>query len=153
MEKEKDFILTGTENNSFRHRYSFKKNNKIKKALEKLFLKLNLVNKNNEALVKQIFIEKFEDEEGREIYFQRKIEEIIDEVYYFKNDDFEVDIFFGSNKIIVLIRSKKRRDFVDFLEKNSSWTSDEEVEKIRKEKQARLEEKFEMKNIKVRKDD
>jgi hypothetical protein len=138
-----NIILTGTSNNGFRHRYSFRKTPKIKNLLENLFLKLNLVKEPNQPLIKNIFIEEIEDDNGEEIIVQKEIQEFVDEIYHFQNKEFDLDLFFGKEKVILLIRSNKRFDFIKFLEKNSNWISKEEAEKIRNEKRKRFNKKIE----------
>ncbi|MEI7719503.1 MAG: hypothetical protein WCI72_06545 [archaeon] len=125
----KELTLSGTDNNGKRHRYSIDKNSNLKGGLKKLLISLEFEEKKVEEVIKGIFFKETQEDEERGI-IPRALEEIIDIVRFLKNDKYEVDMFFGKEKVILLIRiTEKREKLVDAIEKNADWISEEEKEK------------------------
>lgn len=131
----KSLFLNGTENNGYRHRYSCEKNEKFKKGFFELMENLGFDKNNVDRFVMSRYI--YDEEEGRETkkIWIRKVKEVKDECWFFENKKYEIDVFFGVKKIIILIRIKgrkkqeKRREMLDNLENKSDWISEEEKEK------------------------
>jgi hypothetical protein len=129
----KELVLNGTDNDGVRHRYSFDKTPKLKEGLKKLFLGLEFEEEIVKDIIQGIFLTKEEEEETATIVLSP--EQIYDRVYYLKNSKYELDLFFGKNKVILLVRTKnKRMKLVDEIEKKSSWISKKEIEKRQKAK-------------------
>lgn len=125
----KELVLNGTDNDGVRHRYSFDKTPKLKEGLTKLFLGLGFEERKINDFIQKIFVRRSENENGEEIITIFKPEEINDRAYYLKNSRYELDLFFGKNKVILLVRVKNERiKLVDEIEKKSSWISEKEKE-------------------------
>lgn len=131
----KELVLNGTDNDGARHRYSFDKNPEIKGGLKKLLVGLEFEEKKVGELIEGIFIKRNEDENYQETITILQSKEINDKIYYLKNKKYEIDLFFGKNKVILLIRTKKEREkLVSEIENRTSWISGNE-------KKRRLEQK------------
>jgi hypothetical protein len=121
------FTLTGTDNDGVRHRYSFIKNEKFKKVFRELLINLGF----EEKIVKNLFI--VEDETTGEAS-EVSIHSISDHCAYYKNKQYEIDIFYGSKKIILVIRTnqKNKRDrrtkLLNYIENLSGWIDTPKVE-------------------------
>ena len=126
----KELVLNGIDNNGIRHRYSFDKTPKIKEGLKKLLVGLEFEEKKVGELIEGIFIKRTEDENYQETITILQPEEINDKIYYLKNKKYEIDLFFGKNKVILLIRTKKEREkLVSEIENRASWISGNEKKK------------------------
>ncbi len=130
MVNQGEFILTGTGNDGFRHRYSVKKNEKFKVAFAEFMERLGF----DKDKILDSFIVRGQDEDDEGIEYEIKIKDIFDICKHYKNDKFDVDVFYGKDRIIILIRSKTRKLFVEHFEKEADWIDLEEVEKIRENK-------------------
>lgn len=134
----KSLVLNGTDNNGKRHRYSFEKTDDFKKGFLELMENLGFEKgKIDSKFVIRDYVEDPEDP-GHEIdrVWVKKVSDIIDVCWYFENNKYEVDVFFGKEKVIILImikssrnRDKKRREMLDKLEDESDWISEDEKEK------------------------
>jgi hypothetical protein len=130
MVKEK-FTLTGTDNDGRRHRYSVRKNELFKKSFLKFMEDLGF----NPEIIGKTFWSS--DEETGEC-IELKISEFEDCIRHYQNKKFDVDVFFGKLKIILVVRTKSREKMVDHLEKKASWIKKSEVKKIREKNKSRL---------------
>jgi len=122
------FTLTGTDNNGFRHRYSALKNEDFKKAFVGFMLGLGF----DKEGIQSSWVVNSEEEDYREI----KIKEFEDECRNYLNDDYDVDVFYGKLKIIIVVRTKKRIQMVKHLEQKSKWIKPPIVKKIKNKKRA-----------------
>ena len=144
-EKPKSLILNGTNNNSKRHQYSFEKNEGFKEGFLELMENLGFGREKTDQFT--IRNSSCDDEENVERIWIRKVSEVQDECWYFENKKYEIDVFFGVKKIIILFRikgrniSRKRREMLDNLEESSDWISEEEKEKRLKERFEKLKKK------------
>jgi hypothetical protein len=136
----KDLVLNGTDNNGFRHRYSFDKTKNFKKGFIDFMGELGFDSKKIED---KFIIKKWEYTGEGEIekIFVRDVFDLEDMCWFFHNEKFEIDIFFGKDKVIILIRTrddnKIRREMLDELERKSDWISEKEKEKrLRKNKKS-----------------
>jgi len=121
------FTLTGTDNNGFRHRYSVRKNEDFKKAFVKFMVDLGF----DEKKIKGSWIVVGEDgETEREL----KIKEIGDECWNYSNKGYDVDVFYGQFKIIIVVRTKKRFDMVKHLVYEGKWIKPTIVKKVKEKK-------------------
>ncbi len=128
-----ELVLNGTDNNGKRHRYSFDKTPQLKEGLIKLFISFGFDDKVSKSIGK-IFTRTFYDDNEVEKVSYLTPEEIVDRVFYFKNEEYEIDLFFGKEKVILLIRVKENREkLVEEIEKKSRWISEEEKAKRLKE--------------------
>ena len=118
----KGFVLTGTDNNGFRHRYSAIKNEQFKKIFIKFMIDLGFDEK---EMGKTFF--RYGKEEN---LIELKISELEDMCKHYENKMFEIDVFYGSKKIILVIRTKARRPLLDNLETKSRWIKVLKVKKI-----------------------
>jgi hypothetical protein len=121
-----EFTLTGTDNNGFRHRYSIKKNEDFKKAFFKFMANLEF----EEDKIGKSFLG--EDNHGERV--QLKISDLEDICTHYENEKYDVDVFYGRFKIIIVVRTKDRTPVIKHLEKKSKWIKPLSVKKI-KEKQ------------------
>jgi hypothetical protein len=126
----KGFVLTGTDNNGFRHRYSVKKNENFKKIFVKFMVDLG-----------------FEDIDAEEL-IKIKIKDICDECWHYENEKFDVDVFYGRFKIILVVRTKSRRPLLDSLYYKSKWIKPLKIKKIKKIKKKRIIGPFKHKKLK-----
>jgi len=134
----KELILNGTDNNGLRHRYGFDKNKNFKSGFIKLMEELEF---DSEKIKNKFVRREYKDtEQGEEeIITILNIEDIQDVCWFFENSKYEIDLFFGKNKIILLIRTnqkikrERRRKMLDELEKRSDWISEKE-KKVRAQK-------------------
>jgi|TARA_Y100000310_G_scaffold328062_1_gene395455 hypothetical protein len=117
-------VLTGTDNDGFRHRYSIKKNDQFKKAFLKFMDKLGF---DSEEIDETFYYEDDETGERGEL----KISEFEDCIRHYQNKEFDVDVFYGRFKIIIVVRTKGRKSMVDYLENESGWIKASEIKKIR----------------------
>jgi len=141
----KNLTLNGTDNDGKRHRYSFEKTEDFKQGFLELMENFGFEKEKIDS--KFVIRDHVEDPEntGKEIerVWIRKIKDIIDVCWYFENNKYEIDVFFGKEKVIILIRikssrnrDKKRREMLDKLEDESGWISEEEKEKrVKKNKE------------------
>ncbi len=134
MKTSKELILNGTDNNRYRHRYSFEKNEQFKTGFIKFMKDLEFNEKELKKIKEKFIIQSFKENEkgGEDIVINLKIIDIVDVCWYFQNKKYEVDVFFGEKKIIILIKVKSkqyREDVLDNLEEKSGWISEEEKEK------------------------
>ena len=120
------FILTGTDNDGFRHRYSIKKNEDFKEA----FLKFMEVLEFDSKKIKQTFFTSDEDDNPIEL----KIADFEDCIRHYQNKKFDVDVFYGRFKVIIIVRTKGRRPLVEYLEKKAGWIKPSEIKKIKEKK-------------------
>jgi hypothetical protein len=134
MMKDK-FILNGTGNNGFRHRYSFDKTKAFKKGFLDLMKKLGF----DEKVKDKFILRENEDEGEEERIILLEATDIEDVCWFFENNKYEVDVFFGAKKIIILIRTKNRREMLDYLENEADWISEEEKENRLKNKKYKKE--------------
>ncbi|MBI2043564.1 hypothetical protein HYT25_04200 [Candidatus Pacearchaeota archaeon] len=127
------FILSGTGNDGFRHKYHINKDKGFREIFISFMTKLEFDQKEIQGIFNQGYESEIEDDE--QIYAQWKIDadEIVDETLHFENEKYEVDVFFGSKKVFLVVRTKNRNEMIDLLRKDVSWKSDEEFEKIREE--------------------
>ncbi len=120
------FILTGTDNDGFRHRYSIKKNEAFKKAFLKFMIALDFDSK----IIKHTFL----GEDKNENPIILKISEFEDCIRHYQNSKFDVDVFYGNKEIVVLVRTKERDIVVKHLEKKAGWIKILKVKKIKRKK-------------------
>ncbi len=131
---KKKLILTGTDNDGFRHRYSVKKNEGFKESFVKFMGHLGF----NPEKVKSIFFEECEDKKGNFIQVELKVADFEDCIRHYQNGKFDVDIFFGKLKIIIVVRTKTRDSMVKFLENEADWIKALEARKIRENNKRKL---------------
>jgi hypothetical protein len=124
----KEFILTGTDNNGYRHRYSVIKNEQFKGIFIKFMGDLGF----DEGKIKGEFWVEY-DEDDKYIGRELKISEFEDCCRYYDNKGYEIEVFYGNKKIIMVIRTKIRRELLDNLESKSKWIKPIRIKKIKKE--------------------
>ena len=130
---KKKFILTGTDNDGFRHRYSFKKNEEFKKSFLKFMVELEFDEK-----IKSSWNSGHEDKNGNWIDVELKVSDFEDCIRHYQNKKFDVDVFYGKDKIIIVVRTKTRNSIIKYLRKNVKWIKLLEVKKIRENNKKRL---------------
>jgi hypothetical protein len=124
------FTLTGTDNDGFRHRYSIKKDKNFIKAFIKFMEDLDFDSEDIEGIFYG------EDDEGKII--KLNIKEFEDCIRYYQNKKYDVDVFFGRFKVIIVVRTKTRVPMVDHLENKADWIKPLEAKKIRESKKFRF---------------
>ena len=117
------FTLTGTDNDGFRHRYSVRKNEAFRKAFLKFMEDLGF---DSDGIDKQTFY--FQDDPGN--YHRLKVSELQDCIRHYQNSKYDVDVFFGKAKIIIVVRTKKRVPVVKHLENKAGWVKPLKIKKI-----------------------
>jgi len=128
------FTLTGTDNDGFRHRYSIRKDEYFKKAFLKFMEDLDF----NSDEIKWNFYS--EDDSGN--YKEIKISEFEDCIRYFQNEKYDVDVFFGNKKVILVVRTKSRVPMVKHLEDEAKWIKPITAKKLKEKKKASVSEPF-----------
>ena len=113
LKSPKGFVLMGTDNNGYRHRYSVKKNEQFKNMFIKFMGGLGF----DEERIGNAFYSNDMEDEGVIL----KISDFKDVYKNYKNKKYDVDVFYGSKKIILIIRCKVRKPMVDNLMYNSKW--------------------------------
>lgn len=122
----KKFTLAGTDNDGFRHRYSVQKNEAFKKA----FFKFMEILEFDSEIVKNTFVGSDREDNPIEL----KIADFEDCIRHYQNKKFDVDVFYGRFKIIIVVRTKKRYPMVKHLEKETGWVKTIELKKIKEKK-------------------
>jgi len=117
------FTLIGTDNNGFRHRYSFRKTEAFKKSFVKFMENLDFNSKD----IKGTFMGYDKDEK----LINLKISEFEDCIRYYQNKKYDVDVFYGNKKIIMVVRTKKRIPMVEHLVKKAGWIKPIKIKKIK----------------------
>jgi len=129
---KKGFELTGTDNNGQRHRYSFVKKESFKEVFLKFMQNLGFDSDN----IKKQFLQTIYNDDGEEIgEAPIKTVEIIDICRNYQNKNYDIGVFYGFQRIIVVIRVKdkdKRFHMLDYLKESLDWIE------IREEKQEKL---------------
>jgi len=139
LKHPKGFVLTGTDNNGFRHRYSVIKNEQFKKIFVEFMIDLGF----DEKIMKETFWS-HDDIKGN---FELKISEFEDCCRYYENEKYDVDVFYGNKKIIIVIRTRKRESMIVNLETKSRWIK---VPKIKKMKEGRSKVPLQARNISIK---
>lgn len=115
------FELTGTSNNSYRHRYSCIKKEEFKKTFIAFMVALGF----KEEKIKRSFIGYIEDydEDGiaYEKPFQIKISDLLDVCDNYQNETYDIDVFYGDKEIIILVRVKSREGLIKEIVDKSTW--------------------------------
>lgn len=148
--ERRKFILTGTGNDGFRNFYQIDKEIGFRDEFIRLMTKMGF----EEEKIKNRFLVMYESSlESKENIFVEWLvdaDEISDMAWNFRNNKFDVDVFFGDKKVFIVIRSNKRRNFVDFFEKESKWKIEKEFDRIRIENDKKLKKRA-LKEIEKRK--
>ncbi len=106
----KKTYLLGLGNDGFRHWYEFKKNEKFKEIFKRLLLELKF----DKDYVNTVFVS--QDQQGDEI--SEKISDItVEQVRLHLIKNFDIEVFYGSKSIIVMIRTKERKKLIHAIEK------------------------------------
>ena len=121
----KGFVLMGTDNDSYRNRYSVEKNENFKNIFIKFMKDLGF----DEGKIKQGFWSYDDDNK-----FELKISDFEDCYRYYENKKYDIEVFYGNKKIILVIRTKERRKMLDNLESKSKWKKFPKVIKLKKDK-------------------
>ena len=127
LKTPKEFILTGTDNNGYRHRYSIIKNEQFKGIFIKFMVELGF----DEEKIKGEFWSNDEDENGESICVELKIADFED---CDSSISFSISFFYVNKKIIMIIRNKTRRELLDNLESKSKWIKPLKIKKIKETK-------------------
>ncbi|MDA3836099.1 MAG: hypothetical protein PF542_00595 [Nanoarchaeota archaeon] len=114
--------LAGTGNDGFRHRYSVLKDESFRNN----FLNFMDTLKFDWKVVESNF--SYNEEDGS--WVDVKIIDIIDVCWHFQNEVYDVDVFFGSSKIILLVRTKERRTLIDDVISVSEFISPLTIEEL-----------------------
>ena len=115
LDKKQKLTLKSTGNNGKRHRYEFDKDESFKEGFKNLLLELKF----KEEVVDSLFKEHdHETGERSEI----NIKSITDHCMFLENVPYEIDVFFCSRKIILLIRTKKSiKELTQKIIENTKW--------------------------------
>ena len=119
---KKKFILTGTNNDRFRHRYSVKKIEEFKETFIKFMVDLGF----EDDKIKSMFWSEKEDGECVTI----RVKDLEDLCWHFNNKRYDIDVFFGRFKIILVIRTRERAPMVEHLEKKACWIKPLKIKKL-----------------------
>jgi len=128
--KKTEFTLTGTDNNGFRHRYSINKNEDFKEAFLKFMINLEF----DEKKIERSFFAEGENGEGIKL----NINDLEDICVHYENEKYDVDVFYGKFKIIIVVRTKNRTPVVRHLEKKSKWIKPLQIKKINGEQKKKF---------------
>lgn len=130
LQHPKGFVLTATDNNGFRHRYSVRKNEQFKKIFIKFMRDLDF----NEKKIEEGFWI-YDKNEGN---VELKISNFEDCCRHYGNKKYDVDVFYGNKKIILIVRTKTRRLLLDNLEMKSRWVKPIKVKKIKEKNKKKV---------------
>ncbi len=127
----KRFILVGTDNNGYKHRYTIIKNESFKNAFIGF---MNDLGFDKDKVRKEFISEKVvEDEKGDKIdkVIVIKISDLIDICSHYQNQKYDIDVFYGNDKIIILVRVIDRNKLIKEITKHK-WKdySKESAEKL-----------------------
>ncbi len=92
LKSSKKMILNGTENNGIRHRYNF---DKIKSFKREFLLLMESLGFDRQKINDKFVVKEYIDtEEGEtEKIWVKEVTDFIDVCWFFKNKEYEVDIF------------------------------------------------------------
>ncbi|PIZ82762.1 hypothetical protein COX97_03135 [Candidatus Pacearchaeota archaeon CG_4_10_14_0_2_um_filter_05_32_18] len=118
----KRFILVGTENNGYRHRYGVVKNESFKQAFIGFMGDLGF----DKKTIQNGFIIQ---ENERTIILM--ISDLIDVCKHYQNIKYDIDVFYGKDKIIILVRVIDRDKLIEEITKHK-WKdfSKENIDKL-----------------------
>jgi len=125
MKFPKEMILRGTDNDGIRHRYTFEKSPSFKPGILKFLKDLGLDPKDENK--RYFYLEDSNCDEGCDSVTVLEPADITDTCWRFKNKKYDLDIFWGKEKVILLVRTsqkmraEKRRKIVNALIENSKW--------------------------------
>lgn len=102
------FALTGIKNDKYRYEFTVKKNQAFVGSFIELLPELGFKNQEFYFL---------EYKKGQDSLIPIKINKLKEVCNNFKNKDYDIEIFYGNKRIILVIRTKKK----DFLKKSSKW--------------------------------
>ena len=123
---QKGFVLMGTDNDSYRNRYSVEKNENFKNIFIKFMEDLGF----DGGKIRQGFWNYDEDDDKIEL----KISDFEDCYRYYENKKYDIDVFYGNKKIILIIRTKERREMLNNLEYKSKWKKFPKIIKLKEDK-------------------
>ena len=124
------FTLVGTGNDGFRHRYSIRKNESFKKVFVDFMVDLDF----EKGKIEGSFADS--EENGKIIKF--KIKEVLDVCSNYQNKKYDVDVFYGRFKIIIVVRTKQRIPMVNHLDNKSKWVKPLKIKPIREKKKVKV---------------
>ncbi len=136
----KKLTLSGTDNNGVRHRYTFDKDMNTKEGFFDFMEGLGFEIKEIE---KRFMIQDYNNDTDEEKIIFLDMEDIVDQCWFYENKKYELDIFWGNKKVIILVRTNqkikrdRRKKLVDTVEETSKWISDKQKE-IRRRKKPKL---------------
>lgn len=133
--KENKLTISGTDNNGYRHRYSFDKNSEFKEAFINLMTELEF----EKEKIGRYFYWEEENEDGEEIIVNLDISNLSDVVWFFQNKKYEVDTFIGVKKVIIVIRTKERDELIKKIIDKTKWIPEERMRGLEKEKIKEIE--------------
>ena len=131
MKINKNLTINGTSNNGVRHRYSFEKDSNFKKGFIEFMSSLKF----DKETIERYFIYEEDGENGECVKKIITPMEVEDRCWFFENEKYEIDVFWGKTKVIMLIRTNqkrkrdRRRKMLNELEKRSGWISEDQKEK------------------------
>jgi len=108
--KTNKFTVMSAGNDGFRYRYDIRKKESFGKSFNSFLIDLGFNKKDVEGWC-------IDPNTGENI----KIKDMRDWVTNYKNKNFDVDVFYSSKEIILVIRTKNRKKLITSLEKYSYW--------------------------------
>ncbi len=102
----KKCFLISMGNDGYRYRYSFEKNEGFKPLICQFLFRLGF---GDEA---DSYFADYSCEFPKGV----KIKDLKDEVWNFKNENFDIDIFYGLEEIILIVRTKEHKILVKVVE-------------------------------------
>jgi len=100
--------LISTGNNGYRYRYEFSKAEVFKDLFKELLLELSF-----DRMYVDNFFMTYEDDKPVSL----EIQSVKDSVMNCSNENFDMDIFFGAENIILIVRTHKVRKLIKTIEK------------------------------------
>jgi len=119
--------LTGTSNNGYRHEYSCVKKESFKKAF---FNFMSVLGFEEKKIKRSFIIYTTKYDRGGSAYDEprkMKIKDMIDICDHFQNERYDVDVFYGADKIIILVRVRGREELVKTIIDKSEWKKFPEI--------------------------
>jgi hypothetical protein len=118
IQKNKDkLVLLGTENKENRYEYIIEKNEDFKEIFLSFMEKLGF----ERIIINKTFFNYIFNRDNIEKQIEFKISDFKDSYHNYKNKDFDIDVFYGTKKIILIIRTKKGNKLREIINSKIKW--------------------------------
>jgi hypothetical protein len=138
-QKNKDkLVLLGTENKENRYEYIIEKNEGFREIFISIMEKFGF----ERIIINKTFFNYTFNRDNIEKQIEFKTSDFIDSCYNYKNKDFDIDVFYGTKKIILIIRTKKGDKLREIINSKIKWEKKDyfkkQIKKLDKLKKKRI---------------